>query len=120
MHSTIIQLETNHMSESERLSANEMRTNDEYDWFFVSVSDGVAETENPEEYVEDFIKLLQYFGDIEVGSDDKGRWIVFKEGFKRSYFEKIYPHFEEALKEIVEKRTLMHFADVRLLGFSIP
>ncbi len=34
MYSTIIQLETNPISEPEKLTVSEMETNDYYDWFF--------------------------------------------------------------------------------------
>ena len=120
MYSTIIQLETNPISESERLTANEMQTNDEYDWFFASISDGVEEPENPEESFEFIIEELQYFGNIEVGSDDKGEWIVFEEGFRRSYFEKIYPHFEEALKTMVEEANLDAFCGLKIGALLYP
>lgn len=120
MYSTIIQLETNPISEPEKLTVGEMETNDYYDWFFASVSDGVEKPESPEEVIEGFIEEMQYFGDVEVGSDDKGQWISFNKGFRRSYFEKIYPRFEEALKEMVEKANLDAFCGYEIGSLLYP
>ena len=121
MHDFIIQLETTPISESNRLTVDEMQILDEYEWFFQSISDGVEEDESPDETITDFIEQFQSYDNfVEVGSDDNGKWILFTDGFKRAFFASSYPYFEEALQELMEKTSFEAFCGYEMGSLLYP
>lgn len=46
--------------------------------------------------------------------DEEVLCVVFREGFKQAYFSRLYPLFEKALQELVEKTSLEAFCENEL------
>ena len=84
-----------------------------------SIADWVGIDENPEETINDLIERCQRVGPyIDTGRDEEGRWIIFREGFVKAFFEKAYHRFKKTLDELVEKanpETMCGFEISRLL-----
>ena len=103
----IIQLEKYPIEETSRISCDTIQDCEDNKWFFVNVADYVREDEESDETIDAFINFLQSFEPfVEVFSDEKEKWIVFKEGFTQAYFENLYPQFEEALQNLVKKTSV--------------
>lgn len=101
--SCIIQIEEEPIESENMFDTNELICGDEYEWFFSSVACNGVDEDNqfPEDTLEDFIEYLKSFGNYVEVSDDK-KWVVFKEGFVQTYFERIYPEFQETLKMLTD------------------
>ena len=110
MYSDIIQLETRPISETGTLTTSYF-DDEEMQWFFYDIADSVRENDYPNT-IDHFISYLQLGNPyVEVFNDEKEKWIVFHEGFVRSFFEWFYPSFEEYLLRLVENASIEAFCN---------